>query len=165
VAQAPSEVRRRLRAAMEAGDHAAVVQLLAPDVIVRSPIIGSAFEGADAVGNLFAAIIDIFEGLEYTGEAEADGLQVLVFRARVRDRTLEGVDLIRVDADGRIAEMTVLMRPMTDLALLANELGPRLARRRGRLRTFLMRVLGPPVPLVLSLVERLSPRLIFLRGR
>ena len=37
----------RLRAAMEASDHAALMETLAEDVVLRSPIVDVAFEGRE----------------------------------------------------------------------------------------------------------------------
>jgi hypothetical protein len=40
---------------------------------------------------------------------------------------VEGLDLIRFDADGRIAELTVMVRPMSAVVALAEAVGPKLA--------------------------------------
>ena len=99
----PTETRQRFRAAVETGDHAAAVATFAPDVVLRSPIINGQFEGRQAVGDLMAAVIEIFEDLRYTAEAaDRDGIQILAFSARVRGRDIDAVDLLRVDEEGQI---------------------------------------------------------------
>ena len=42
------------------------------------------------------------------------------------DRQVQGLDLIRADADGRIAEFTVMIRPASGLIALAERMGPAL---------------------------------------
>ena len=158
--------RRALRAAMEARDHAAVVALLAPDIVVRSPIIGmSRFRGREAVSDLYAAIIEGFADYRYVAELEGDGQQLLMFEGTLRGRRMEGVDMLRVDDQGRIVEMTVMFRPLSGLIGFLVVIGPLIAKRRGRGRELAMRLISAPLPLVATLVERLGPRLINTGGR
>ena len=42
-----------------------------------------------------------------------------MFEARVGDRELQGVDILKFDDDGRIAELTVMVRPMSGMHALA----------------------------------------------
>jgi SnoaL-like domain len=155
--------RRELRAAMEARDHGRVEALLAEDVALWSPIIGYSFDGKQAVSALYAAVIESFERYHYTHELGSGDEQLLAFRGTVRGREMDGCDLIRVNDDGLIAEIIVFVRPMAGIATLARELGPRLARRRGRLAWLAMRLLTPPLPLLLRMVDAIAPRLIPLR--
>jgi hypothetical protein len=147
---------------MEARDPAGVVALLAPDVVLHSPIITSTFEGRAAVGDLMAGVIAVLDDLSYTGEAGAGDLQVLAFRARVRGRDIEAVDLLRVDGDGLVADITVQIRPMVGLAAVAAALGPRVAR--GRFGAIVLRVLSAPLPALLGLVEPVVRRFARLRS-
>jgi hypothetical protein len=50
----------------------------------------------------------------------------LLFDARVGERSLQGIDLLRPDADGQIAEFTVMIRPASGLVALAERMGPAL---------------------------------------
>lgn len=158
--------RRRLRAAMEARDHAAVVSLLAPGIVLHSPIIGmSHFRGRDSVADLYEAIIEGFADYRYIAEMEGDGQQLLMFTGTLRGKRLDGVDALRVDDEGLITEMTVMIRPLAGVIAFLVEIGPLVARRRSRGRELFMRLIGPPLPLVAALVERLAPRLIDLGRR
>jgi len=51
---------------------------------------------------------------------------VLEFSARVGDKSLKGVDLIRFDADGLIVDFEVMIRPFNGLQALGAEMGARL---------------------------------------
>jgi SnoaL-like domain len=115
------------RAAIEARDHAAMVAAFAPDAVLRSPVSFKPFEGREAISQLLAILLETFEDFHYTDEFEAEGKAALVFRARVGDRELEGLDLFRFDAEGSIAELTVMVRPLSAVIALAEAVGPKLA--------------------------------------
>jgi hypothetical protein len=149
---------------MEARDHAAVVATFAPGIVLNSPIITPRFEGRAAVSDLYAAILESFDEYEYTSEMEGSGLQMLGFRARFGKRWVDGVDMLRVDEEGQIVEMTVMFRRLVGVATVAAALGPPLARRKGRLYGLVMRVLGPPLPVLLSVFDLVAPRFIRLRA-
>jgi ketosteroid isomerase-like protein len=112
------------RSAVENGDRDAMVAALAPDVVLNSPVKHRPFEGREAVAALFGALVETFEDFHYTDEFDdADGCKALVFRARVGDRELEGIDILRFDDEGRIANLTVMVRPLTGAIALAEEVG------------------------------------------
>ena len=50
----------RLRAAMEASDHAALMETLAEDVVLRSPIVDVPFEGREEGGGGFPPLLGGF---------------------------------------------------------------------------------------------------------
>jgi SnoaL-like domain len=114
------------RAAVEAGDHSAMVAALAPDVVFNSPVKHRPFEGREAVAVLFGALMETFEDFRYTDELSAERMSALVFRARVGDRELEGIDILRFDDEGLIADFTVMVRPLTGAIALAEAVGEKL---------------------------------------
>jgi ketosteroid isomerase-like protein len=112
------------RAAVESGDREAMVAVLAPDIVFNSPVKHKPFEGREAVAVLFGALLETFEDFRYTDEFDADdGTRALVFRARVGDRELEGIDILRFDDDGLVSDFTVMVRPLTGAIALAEEVG------------------------------------------
>jgi SnoaL-like domain len=121
------------RAAVEARDHAAMVAALAPDVVFNSPVKHRPFEGRDAVAVVLGAVAETFEDFRYTDELSAEGMMALIFRARVGDRELEGIDVLRFDDDGLITDFTVMVRPLTGAIALAEAVGAKLgiAERAG----------------------------------
>ena len=115
------------RAAVERGDLDGAVDLLADDVVFRSPAVFKPYEGRAAVETILRTVFTVFENFRYTDELAGDGeLHALIFEARVGDRQLQGMDLIRGDADGRIGEFTVMVRPASGLIALAERMGPAL---------------------------------------
>jgi limonene-1,2-epoxide hydrolase len=111
------------RAAVESQDHAGMVDALAPDVIFHSPVTFKPFEGREAVAALLGVVMRTFEDFRYTDEVDGDGVKALVFKARVGDREVEGLDLLRFDADGKIADFTVMVRPLSATMALAEAVG------------------------------------------
>ena len=114
------------RAAVERADMEAAVALLADDVVFRSPAVFKPYEGRETVATILRTVFGVFEDFRYTDELDGDGIQGLVFEARVGDRTLQGIDLLRLDSDGEIAEFTVMIRPASGLIALAERMGPAL---------------------------------------
>ena len=91
--------------------------------VFRSPAVFKPYEGREAVETILRAAFSIFEDFRYTDELTGEGAHGLVFQARVGDRSLEGLDLIRADADGRITEFTVMIRPASGLMAVAERMG------------------------------------------
>ena len=118
--------RHPFRSAVEQGDREAAIALLAEDVVFRSPAVFKPYEGRDTVAKILRAVFDVLEDLRYTDELEGPWIHGLLFEARVGDRALQGIDLLRPDADGLIAEFTVMIRPATGLLAVAERMGPAL---------------------------------------
>jgi hypothetical protein len=134
-----------LRVAFAARDFDGVTRALAPDVVLHSPITKSfRFEGRDEVAALLETVRGVFDDLQYLHDLGAGDVRVLVFRARVGRQSIEGTDILLLDEHGRVREIRVFARPLAGLTALAAALAPRLARRRGRSRAFIVaRMLGP----------------------
>jgi hypothetical protein len=78
---------------------------------------------------------------------------VLVFRARVNGRPLEGTDIMRLDEQGRIRELNVFVRPLPALTALAAALAPRLARSTGRVRSATVAGMTRPLAAITRLAD------------
>ena len=105
----------------------AAVALLGEDAVFRSPAVFKAYEGRENVATILRTAFGIFEDFRYTDELVSGDAHGLVFRARVGDREVEGLDLIRAGADGRIVDFTVMVRPLSGLIARAERMGPALA--------------------------------------
>lgn len=109
------------RAAIEARDVDAAVELLADDVVFRSPVVFTPYRGRATVKPIIQAVATVFEDFRYVREiGEADAADHgLVFEARVGDRRIEGIDLIHVDDAGAIGELVVMVRPLSAMLAFA----------------------------------------------
>lgn len=116
----------RFRQAALAGDLEAMRDLLADDVVFRSPAVHKPYEGVEAVLFLLRHVMATFEDFRYLDELTGPDSAALVFAARVGDRELQGLDHLRLAPDGRIAELTVMVRPLSGLTALAEAMGARI---------------------------------------
>jgi hypothetical protein len=114
--------------AVEAGDLDAVVDALSPDVVFRSPVVYKPYEGREPVSVVLGAAARVFEDFEYVRRIESDHGVALIFKARVGDRDVDGLDLLRFDDDGLISELMVMVRPMSGMRALAAAMGEELER-------------------------------------
>jgi hypothetical protein len=103
------------RRAAEAKDLELLTETLREDVVLHSPILFRGFEGREVVSQVLTQVAATLEDLTYTDEVVGKRTVVLRFKARVEDRELEGIDFLELDEDGRVAELTVFMRPMSAL--------------------------------------------------
>lgn len=116
------------REAVERADLDAAVALLADDVVFRSPAVFKPYEGRETVATILRTVFGVFEDFRYTDELASSSQSALVFTARVGDRSLDGIDLGVVNADGLISQLTVFIRPMSGLAALAEAMQRELRR-------------------------------------
>jgi hypothetical protein len=155
------ETLRRLRHAGEAHDAQQMISLLANDVIIRSPITERIrFEGIDQAQDLFTRVFDCISDIRfYDVVGSGTDHQVIFWRGRVGSTPLEEANLLRLNADGQISEMTVFMRAIPGLLQLVSVLAPSLASRHGRVRATLLRAQLAVISAIYRLGEPLALRL------
>ena len=90
------------------------------------PVIARMIETLEAAAGKAGVSASQLRAVGVASPGALDLVHGLVFEARVGDRELQGLDLIRADADGRIAEFTVMIRPASGLMALAERMGPAL---------------------------------------
>ncbi len=120
---------KRWHTMLATADLKALPELLAPDAVFRSPMAHTPYPGAPVVSMILNTVFRVFEDFQYHRElASADGHNVVLeFSARVGDKQLKGIDLIRFNEQGQIIEFEVMVRPLSGLQALGEEMGRRLA--------------------------------------
>lgn len=114
------------QAAVKARDAEALTETLAEAVVFRSPAVFKPYEGKQVVAAiLIQGAMRVFEDFRYTDRLEDSDTAVLIFSARVGDRQLDGLDLLRFDADGKVRELMVMVRPLSGLNALAEAMARR----------------------------------------
>jgi len=110
-------------------DFADLASIIHADAVFRSPVAFSPYHSREALLLALRTVSQVFQDFAYHREfASADGLSVVLeFSARVGDKQLKGVDLVRFDAEGKIVEFEVMIRPLSGLQALAAEMGARLS--------------------------------------
>ncbi len=114
------------RRAAEAKDVELMTETLREDVVLHSPILFRGFEGRDVVGQVLTHVAATLEGLTYTDELVEGATVCLRFKAKVGDRELEGIDFLELDEEGRVAELTVFMRPLSAITAFNEQMKARL---------------------------------------
>jgi hypothetical protein len=114
------------RRAAEAKDLGLLNEVLREDVVLHSPILFRGFEGREIVIAVLSQVIQVLEDFRYTDELAEGDTVALRFKANVGDRELEGIDFLELDADGRVAELTVFMRPFSALTAFNEQMKQRL---------------------------------------
>src|SRR3954447_1128930 len=114
------------RAAVEAEDPEALTDALAEDVVFRSPVVFKPYEGRPVIAAVLTqGAMNVFEDFRYVEQIEDDDVAMLIFEARVGDRRLDGLDLLRFDDDGKVRELMVMVRPMSGMNTLAEAMARR----------------------------------------
>jgi hypothetical protein len=75
---------------------------------------------------ILGAVVQVFQDFRYTDQVEMGETATLAFSARVGDRELDGIDLLRFDPDGRVRELAVYVRPISGVNALAEAMKAKL---------------------------------------
>ncbi|WP_327426514.1 MULTISPECIES: nuclear transport factor 2 family protein [unclassified Streptomyces] len=118
------------RKAVEAGDFAAIEEMLAEDVVFTSPVAFKPYPGKAITAAILRGVSRVFTDFRYVREiAGADGRDhALVFEAKVGDKQLTGCDFLHFDEDGRIDDFMVMVRPLTAAQALSEAMGAQFER-------------------------------------
>jgi hypothetical protein len=108
--------------AAKAADVDGLAAALAPDVVFRSPVVFKPYHGRDEVAAILAAVVQVFEDFRYVEHLEGEDAATLLFKARVGDRELDGLDYLRFREDGLASELTVMVRPLSATLELAERM-------------------------------------------
>jgi hypothetical protein len=119
------------RRAVELHDRELIRAVLAPGVVVHSPVTARPFEGKEVVTKLIYAARAGVDGFVYTDEILADGVAGLIFRGKIKGRPAEGIDLVRLDDAGLVADLTVMIRPLFAGAAFNEVMAPVVAELLG----------------------------------
>lgn len=119
------------RRAAESKDLELLSETLREDVVLHSPVLFRGFEGRETVIAVLTHVAATLEDLTYTHELADANTVALRFKAKVGDRELEGIDFLELDDDGRVAELTVFMRPFSALTAFNEQMAARLGASEG----------------------------------
>ena len=119
------------RRAAESKDLELLAETLREDVVLHSPVLFRGFEGRDTVVAVLRHVAATLEGLTYTDELSDGDAICLRFKAHVGNKELEGIDFLELDDDGKVAELTVFMRPFSALTAFNEQMSVRLGASEG----------------------------------
>lgn len=126
---AAAESLERWHAMVASQDLSGLPGLLHSQAVFRSPMAHTPYPGAQTVNLILSTVIKVFEDFTYHRTLiSPEGRDVVLeFSARVGERELKGIDMIRFDEEGKIIDFEVMVRPMSGLQALGEEMGRRLA--------------------------------------
>lgn len=110
-------------------DLSGLAALIDEQAVFRSPMAFKPYLGSTAMQMVLHTVITVFEDFNYHREfvsAEGDSV-VLEFSARVGDKQLKGIDMLRFNEQGKIIEFEVMIRPFSALQALGQEMAQKLA--------------------------------------
>ena len=118
------------RQMIENRDMSILSELLADDVMFRSPVAFKPYEGKAVVFFILTNVIQVFENFTYHREFYTEeGLDVVLeFSAQIDQKQLKGIDMIRFNEQGQIVDFEVMIRPKSGLEALALKMGQRMAQ-------------------------------------
>jgi hypothetical protein len=125
--------------------------------VLHSAVTAAPFETKDTVADIYAAVLASFEQVEVIDEFESGDTHAFFWRGRIEGRFVEGADRFRLDAEGKVREITIVGRPLSGLATFLTGIGPRFASgRRGPGVARALRLSALPLPALFGSLDPLS---------
>jgi hypothetical protein len=109
--------------AIDRQDQDALEEMLVDDVVFHSPV--QTYRGRQLILPLLLAIGGIIENVEVTRELD----DVTFFAATVEEHPVDGVLVVRAVEESRIAEITLMLRPLAQLQAAVARMARALAER------------------------------------
>jgi SnoaL-like domain len=117
-------------AIVQARDPALLGDLLADDVVFRSPAVFAPQPGKDLTVRYLSSAIEVLgPSLRYVAEWYDQSSAVLEFEAELDGMYVHGVDMLRWNDEGKLVSFTVMVRPVRGLQKLVEHMQAQLALR------------------------------------
>jgi hypothetical protein len=101
--------------------------LLTEDVTFRNPATLKPYHGKATMVAILSTVFSVLQDFTYLRHFGNATGYALEFSARVGDEILFGVDLVEFNAEGKITDLVVMMRPASVVMALGAEIGKRAA--------------------------------------
>ena len=99
--------------AMHGGaDADALAEILAEDVVLYGPLADEPLTGREAVLEAMQTVGAVAADLTYSEVLSGETHHAAYFRLQIEDTVVNGMDYILLDADAKIAEVTIWWRPL-----------------------------------------------------
>jgi SnoaL-like protein len=147
------------RAAIDAHDPEALAAACAPDLVFHSPITSTIqFEGRDEMLNLYRTVLEVYDEQHCVAEYESGNTLVVHLHARIGNQELDEVQILRMNEQGKVREITMYVRPLPGLTALMAALAPKLARSRWR--AGVLAAMSRPLATMTRLGDKTGARLV-----
>ena len=113
---------------------------IADDCVFRPPTYFKPWEGGDETALLLTCAAEVFgDSFTYGRQWISDDGRdwALEFRAEIASsgKIVDGIDLVKLNADGKIADFTVLARPPSGVSVLGEEMMKRVPQKMAKLKS------------------------------
>ncbi len=108
-----------LKSAFLQRDFSIVSGRLAPEVVLRSPVLETAWSTRPVLERLGPAMVSVFDDLAFTDTAVVGRRAFVVFTAMRAGTALEGVHLVDLDDGGEVTDWAIFIRPLPALIAVA----------------------------------------------
>ncbi|HYY00258.1 MAG TPA: nuclear transport factor 2 family protein [Mycobacterium sp.] len=115
-------------------DKDALYEILAEDVVLYSPLGDEPTTGREAVLESMRTVGTVAADLTYNEVLSGETHHAAHFRLQIEDTVVDGMDYILLDADGKIAEVTIWWRPLPSGVQMQRHLAGLLGMRPWELR-------------------------------
>jgi hypothetical protein len=122
----PRVFLERWHALVATRDAVALAGVLAENATMGAPPYWQKLEGRELVRHLLGLVLETIEDFTYHREWVDGSELALEFTGHVGDVELQGIDLISLDAAGRLRNIDVLIRPENALVALRERIRPRM---------------------------------------
>lgn len=111
-------------------DAAGLPALLADDAVFHSPVVHRPQVGRPVVAAYLGAAFAVFgnDTFRYVRELRGERDAALEFEVEIDGIAVNGIDLIRWNADGRIVDFKVMLRPLKAVNLIHEKMAAMLAQ-------------------------------------
>jgi SnoaL-like domain len=120
---------------MHGADKDTLSGILAEDVVMYGPLGDEPVTGREAVLEAMRNVGEVATDLTYKEVLTGETHHAAYFRLQIEDTVVNGMDYIRLDADGKIAEVTIWWRPLPAGVHMQGHLARLLGTQPWELRT------------------------------
>ncbi len=110
---------RNWRDAVEGGDAEKIFPLLSDEMTFYSPVLFKPSSDRAYIDTILRFVDETLSEFEYIEIYEQPQGAAMMFRAKVGDLSVEGVDFFKLNEQGKVTELKVMLRPLNAVMTLA----------------------------------------------
>ena len=116
-------------------DKDALARILAENVVLIGPLSDEPLTGREAVTAAIQGVSTVAADLVYKEVLSGETHHAAFSRLQIEDTAVDGMDHILLDADGKIAEVTIFWRPLPSAVEMQGRVAPLVGMQPWKLRT------------------------------
>ena len=123
--------RTRYSQALSAFDPEAIVASLSDEITIRVAVHDQPLQGKDTAAFLCGVLTQELTPFRLVGEIVEGDQSVVLFQTTLRGQRADGLNVVTLQPEGLVSELTVFFRPLATLQLIAEVIGGHMAQRFG----------------------------------